>query len=102
VPLGLSRIALSKTDALVGRVRQGFQRLERSQTPQKEKTQMKDLGKITFGKARPAPKQVLVDVTYDAKTAKALHAFGLKQLKKDEEAVIKYVIVKALKAFAKK
>jgi len=63
---------------------------------------MKDLGKITFGKARPAPKQVLVDVTYDAKTAKALHAFGLKQLKKDEKAVIEYVIVKALKAFAKK
>jgi hypothetical protein len=76
--------------------------LERSQTPQKEKAQMKDLGKITFGKARPAPKQVLVDVTYDAKTAKALHAFGLKQLKKDEEAVIEYVIKKALKGFAKK
>ena len=54
---------------------------------------MKDLGKITFGKSRPAPKQVLVDVTYDAKTAKALHAFGLKQLKKDPEAVIEYVIV---------
>ena len=63
---------------------------------------MKDLGKITFGKSRPAPKQVLVDVTYDAKTAKALHAFGLKQLKKDPEAVIEYVIVKALAAFAKK
>ena len=53
---------------------------------------MKDLGKITFGKARPAPRQVLVDVTYDDKTAKALHAFGLKRLKKDQEAVIQYVI----------
>jgi hypothetical protein len=63
---------------------------------------MKDLGKITFGKARPAPKQVLVDVTYDAKIAKALHAFGLKQLKKDEEAVIQYVIAKALEGFSKK
>jgi hypothetical protein len=63
---------------------------------------MKDLGKITFGKARPASKQVLVDVTYDEKTAKALHTFGLKQLKKDQEAVIEYVIVKALGAFAKK
>ena len=63
---------------------------------------MKDLGKITFGKSRPAPKQVLVDVTYDEKTAKALHVFGLKQLKKDPEAVIEYVIVKALGAFAKK
>jgi len=76
--------------------------LERSQTPQKEKTQMKDLGKITFGKARPAPKQALVAVHDGAKTAKALHAFGLKQLKTDSEAVIEYVIVKALKAFAKK
>jgi hypothetical protein len=63
---------------------------------------MKDLGKITFGKARPAPKQLLVDVSYDAKTAKALHAFGLKQLKKDEEAVIQYVIAKALERFLKK
>ena len=63
---------------------------------------MKDLGKITFGKARPAPKQVLVDVTCDAKTAKALHAFGMKKLKKDQEAVIEYVIKKALGAFVKK
>jgi hypothetical protein len=44
----------------------------------------------------------LVDVTYDAKTAKALHAFGLKQLKKDPEAVIEYVIVKALGSLIKK
>jgi hypothetical protein len=63
---------------------------------------MKHLGKINFGKSRPAPKQILVDVTYDEKTAKALHAFGLKQLKKDPEAVIEYVIVKALEGFAKK
>jgi hypothetical protein len=63
---------------------------------------MKELGKITFGKARPAPKQVLVDVTYDSKTAKALHAFGLKRLKKDQEAVIEYVIAKALKVLVKK
>ena len=63
---------------------------------------MKHLGKITFGKSRPAPKQVLVDVTYDEKTAKVLHTFGLKQLKKDPEAVIEYVIVKALESFAKK
>ena len=63
---------------------------------------MKHLGEIKFGKSRPAPKQILVDVTYDGKTAKALHAFGLKQLKKDSEAVIEYVIVKALEGFAKK
>jgi hypothetical protein len=63
---------------------------------------MKDLGKITFGKARPAPKQILVDVAYDARTAKALHAFGLKQLKKDQEAVIEYVLAKALEGLVKK
>jgi hypothetical protein len=63
---------------------------------------MKDLGKITFGKSRPAPKAVLVDITYDDKTAKALHAFGLKKLKKDQEAVIQYVIAKALEVLVKK
>jgi len=63
---------------------------------------MKDLGKITFGKARPAPKQVLVDVTYDSNTAKALHAFGLKKLKKDQEAVIEYVIKKAFEGLVRK
>ena len=60
------------------------------------------IGTITFGKSRPAPKQVLVDVTYDDKTAKALHAFGLKRLKKDREAVIQYVITKSLEGLAKK
>jgi hypothetical protein len=63
---------------------------------------MRDLGEITFGKSRPAPKQVLVDVTYDDKTAKALHAFGLNRLKKDQEAVIQYVITKALEGLVKK
>jgi hypothetical protein len=99
----LGRVGVSAADVVVRRVRQGLSDLERSEATQKEEeTQMKDLGKITFGKSRPAPKQVIVDVTYDAKTAKALHAFGLKQLKKDPEAVIEYVIVKALEAFAKK
>ena len=63
---------------------------------------MKPLGKLTFGKARPAPKQVLVDITYDDKTAKELYAIGLECIKKDPEAVIEYIIVKALKAWAKK
>ena len=63
---------------------------------------MNDLGKITFGKSQPTPKQVLVDVTYDEKTAQALHAFGIRQLKKDPEAVIEYVIVKALGNLCKK
>lgn len=63
---------------------------------------MKHLGKITFGKSRPAPKQVLVDITYDAKMSKELYAIGLACIKKDPEAVIEYVIVKALQAWAKK
>jgi len=71
-------------------------------TQKKEQAKIKELGKITFGKARPAPKLVLVDVTYDDKTAKALHAFGLKQLKKDPEAVMEYVIVRALEGLVKK
>jgi hypothetical protein len=99
----LGRVVVSAADAVVCRLRQELSNLEGSEATQKEEeTQMKDLGKITFGKARPAPKQVLVDVTYDEKTAQALHAFGIRQLKKDPEAVIEYVIVKALEAFAKK
>jgi hypothetical protein len=43
---------------------------------------MKSIGKLTFGKSRPAPK--------------------LACIKKDPEAVIEYIIVKALKAWAKK
>ena len=63
---------------------------------------MKPLGKPTFGNARPAPKQVLVDINYDAKMAKELYAIGLECIKKDPEAVIEYIIVKALKAWARK
>lgn len=60
------------------------------------------IGTITFGKSRPAPKQVLVDVTMDDKTQQALHKAGLKLLAKDSEAVIEYVIRKALQYVVKK
>jgi hypothetical protein len=60
------------------------------------------LGTITFGKSRPAPKAVLVDVTMDDKTQQELHKAGLKLLAKDSEAVIEYVIRKALQYVAKK
>jgi hypothetical protein len=60
------------------------------------------LGKITFGKSRPAPKQVLVDVTYDDKTGSELFRIGMKLLKKDREAVIEYVIKKSLAYAIKK
>ena len=60
------------------------------------------LGKITFGKSRPAPKMVLVDVDYDNKTGAELFRVGMKLLKKDKEAVIEYVIRKSLERKLKK
>jgi hypothetical protein len=43
------------------------------------------IGTITFGKSRPAPKQVLVDVTMDDKTNRELYKIGLKLLKIDKD-----------------
>ena len=63
---------------------------------------MKHLGKITFGKSRPAPRQVLVDITYDHKTGNELFKAGLKLLKADRDAVIEYLIKKALSYSIKK
>ena len=58
----------------------------------------KGLGMIKFGKSRPdKTKYVLVDITYDAKAEKDLYECGMMALKHDKEAVIQYVIVKALK-----
>lgn len=54
------------------------------------------IGMIKFGKSRPAPKAVIVDVFYDNKTGAALFKVGLELLKKDKDAVIQYVIQKAL------
>ena len=54
------------------------------------------IGMIKFGKARPAPKVVLVDVFYDDKTGASLFKAGLELLKKDKEAVIEYAIQKSL------
>ena len=58
----------------------------------------KGLGIIKFGKSRPdKTKYVLVDITYDAKAEKDLYECGMMALKHDKEAVIQYVVVKALK-----
>ena len=54
------------------------------------------IGTIKFGKARPAPKAVIVDVSYDKETGATLFKIGLDLLKKDKEAVIEYVIQKSL------
>ena len=54
------------------------------------------IGMIKFGKSRPAPKAVIVDVSYDDKTGAGLLKIGLSLLKKDKEAVIEYAIQKSL------
>jgi len=62
----------------------------------------KELGIIKFGKSRPDPtKYVKVDITYDEKAEKDLYECGMIALKHDKEAVIEYVICKALKKMAK-
>jgi hypothetical protein len=77
--------------------------VEGSQTKEEKKGQEEmKLGKITFGKSRKAPKMVLVDVNYDEKTGAELFKAGMKLLKKDKEAVIEYVIKKALEYGIKK
>jgi len=63
----------------------------------------KGLGMIRFGKSRPCKtKYVKVDVTYDDKAKKELYEAGMLALKHDPDAVIEYVIKKALCELAKK
>lgn len=60
--------------------------------------QHKTIGTITIGKSRPdKTKYVLVDFEYDEKAGKKLYEVGMEMLAKDREAVINYVIVKAMK-----
>ena len=62
----------------------------------------KGLGIVTFGKFRPCKtKFVDVDITYDKKAEKELFECGMLALKQDPEAVIQYVIKKALLEMAK-
>jgi hypothetical protein len=60
------------------------------------------LGMIKFGKSRPAPKAVLVDITFDDKTGNNLFKLGLKLIQKDKDTVIGYVIRRALEYSIKK
>ena len=63
----------------------------------------KGLGIIKFGKSRPCKtKYVKVDITYDDKAKKELFEAGMLALKHDPEAVIEYVIKKALCELVKK
>ena len=62
----------------------------------------KGLGIIKFGKSRiDKTRYVLVDITYDEKAGKELYEAGMLALKHDPEAVIEYVIKKALVGMAK-
>jgi hypothetical protein len=61
-------------------------------------TDPRELGVITIGKSRPdKTKYLLVDFEYDEKAGKELYRVGMELLAKDKEAVINYVIVKAMK-----
>jgi hypothetical protein len=60
------------------------------------------IGIITFGKSRPCKtKFVDVDITYDKKAKKELYEAGIMALRQDPEAVIEYVIKKALTEMAR-
>ena len=61
----------------------------------------KHIGILKFGKSRPAPKMVEVDVTFDAVAEKMLFQSGMKLLKKDKQAVISFAIQEALKQIAR-
>jgi hypothetical protein len=66
--------------------------------PAKKGEHTKGLGMIKFGKSRKdKTKYVLVDIEYDEKAGKELFEIGMELLAKDKEAVINYVIVKAMK-----
>jgi hypothetical protein len=58
---------------------------------EKEMKKNKDLGNITFGKSRKV-KMVEVDITFNKKCGDNLYKQGLKELKKDREAVISYMV----------
>ena len=58
----------------------------------------KGLNIIKSGKSRSdKTKYVLWDIEYDEKAGNDLYRIGMEMLAKDKEAVINYVIVKALK-----
>ena len=58
----------------------------------------KNLGVIKFGKSKPdKTKYVLMDIEYDDKAREELYKVGMELLANDREAVINYVVVKAIK-----
>jgi hypothetical protein len=63
-----------------------------------KKGEANGLGIIKFGKSRlDKTKYILLDFEYDEKAGKELYEIGMEMLASDKEAVLNYVIVKALK-----
>ena len=58
----------------------------------------KNLGVVKIGKTRlDKTRYVVMDIEYDEKAGDQLHKIGMELLAKDREAVINYVVVKAIK-----
>lgn len=66
----------------------------------KKRAKTSPLGEIVFGKSRPAPKSVEIDITLDDIAMRELPKLGLELIKKDKEALINYAIVKSLESIA--
>ena len=66
--------------------------------PMKKGEDTKELGIIKFGKSWPDPKKyIIMEFECNDKAEKDLYEIGMELLANDKEAVLNYVIVKALK-----
>jgi len=66
--------------------------------PMKKGEDTKELGIIKFGKSWPDPKKyIIMEFECNDKAEKDLFEIGMEMLANDKEAVLNYVIVKALK-----
>lgn len=62
---------------------------------------MAKFGVIKIGKSRPSKKMVDVDFFLDKKAMRNIPKLGLKMIKDDPDALVGYVITKALENIAK-
>ncbi|NBO26692.1 MAG: hypothetical protein EBU96_07890 [Actinobacteria bacterium] len=57
---------------------------------------LSNIGHIKFGKSKPSPRMVDIDIELDKKAEEELPKLGLRLIAKDKQALINYVITKAL------
>ena len=57
---------------------------------------LSDIGHIKFGKSKPSPRMVDIDIELDKKAEEELPKLGLRLIAKDKQALINYVITKSL------